>query len=343
MRLARSFAAIVILIFAAACTDPVDKAAKARIFSPEDPPKAVSSAAEKLPPEDVASDARTARRVLGMGAAEATERLGPHKYTAKVSFEWTAGHAHPVKLEETRTLLAGRGGMSGDFHGTIQNSHDQGLEVIRAEGKVYARRRYGKFRERSRDRGFAEREREELYGAVRDIDSMFQGRLQLKPVGTVSVGDRTAWRYEVSLAPSAPKLAEQKLPDVQFAKGGPDGDTQRRLRFFEKREPVALSGEVMVDAQTSVVLKARLDGQIAAPGEQDGQTAKLRIVLNSEVTDIGKDPAITAPKEFLPDADKPQGIADALDQFGVERSTASDGGTPTKANSAEDDTDEEGN
>ena len=50
-------------------------------------------------------------------------------------------------------LLAGRGGMSGDFHGTIENSHDQGLEVIRADGKVYARRRYGKFRERSRDRG----------------------------------------------------------------------------------------------------------------------------------------------------------------------------------------------
>ena len=39
-----------------ACTDPVDKAAKARIFSPEDPPKVVASAAEKLPPEDVADE-----------------------------------------------------------------------------------------------------------------------------------------------------------------------------------------------------------------------------------------------------------------------------------------------
>jgi hypothetical protein len=51
---------------ATACTDPVDKAAKARIFSPEDPPKVVASAAETLPPQEVASDARVARRVLGM-------------------------------------------------------------------------------------------------------------------------------------------------------------------------------------------------------------------------------------------------------------------------------------
>lgn len=340
MRLARSVAAAVVLLSAAACTDPVDKAARERIFSPEDPPRAVSSAAEKLPPEEVASDARIARRVLGMGAAEATERLGPHAYTAHVTFEWTV-EKRAVKLEETRTLIAGRGGMSGDFHATIENSRNQGIEVIRAGGKVYARSRYGKFRQRLRDRGVAERKRDEVFSALREFDSMFQGRLALEPVGTVTVGDRTAWRYQVSLASSAPAVAEaSKLPPVQFAKGGPDTDTQRRLRFLEKRQPVALSGEVMVDSQTSVVLKARLEGQMTAPGEKDGETAHLRMVLDSEITGIGKDPEIAAPKDFLPDADKPQGIADALDQFGIQRSTGADAGTP--ANPA-DDTDEEGN
>ncbi|MBX5482435.1 MAG: hypothetical protein IRZ16_11460 [Myxococcaceae bacterium] len=330
----RAFAAITAAAALGACTDPVDRAAKERIFSPEDPPRAVASAAERLPPEDVASDPRVARRVLGMGAAEATERLGPHKYTANVSFEWTAGK-RTVKLQETRTLIAGRGGFDGDFHAIIENDRNQGLEVIRVGGDVYARHRFQKFRHRKRDRGVAERERDEVYGAIRDFDALFRGRLALKPVGTASVDDRTVWRYTVSLAPDAPRVAAAStLPPPQFAKGGPDADTQRRLRFFDHREPLSLSGEVMVDAETSVVLEARLEGVLQAPGDEGQEPARLRLVTTCQVTDIGKDPGLTAPKEFLPDEDKPQGLADALDRFGISRG-GTDGGTP--ATSREDD------
>lgn len=310
------------------CSDPVDKAAKERIFSPEDPPRAVSSAKERLPPEEVADDPRIARRVLGMGAAEATERLGPHKLTAQVTFEWLDNGGRKVKLEETRTLLAGPGGFSGDFHATIENSRNQGLEVIRAGGEVYARSRHGKFRHRKRDRGVAERERDQVYSAMREFDSLFQGRVVLKPVGTVTVNGRTAWKYDVDLAPSAPAVGEPaKLPPPAFARTGPDEDTKRRLAFFEKRTPQSLDGEVLVDADTSTVVKARLDGTITAPGAEEGSTATLRLALTNEVTEIGKDPKIAAPVEFFPDADKPQGIADALDQFGIPRGGA-DAGTP---------------
>ena len=43
----------VVAFLLTSCTDPVDKAAKQRIFSPEAPPKAVASAQEKLPPEQL--------------------------------------------------------------------------------------------------------------------------------------------------------------------------------------------------------------------------------------------------------------------------------------------------
>ena len=129
-----------------ACPDPVDKAAKKRIFSSEDPPQAVAAAQEKLPPEDVASNPLVARRVLGMGAAETTERIGPHTYNATVKWEWSAG-PKSVRLTETRELLAGPGGISGDFLARLSNTtptYDQGLEVIRAGGHVYARTTYGR-------------------------------------------------------------------------------------------------------------------------------------------------------------------------------------------------------
>ncbi|HEX8704162.1 MAG TPA: hypothetical protein VF815_35345 [Myxococcaceae bacterium] len=323
-------ALIAALVFcAAACTDPVDKAAKARIFSPEDPPKVVASAAEKLAPQDVADNPYVARRILGMEAAEVTERLGPHSYKATVNYEWTAKDTPPVKLSETRTLRAGPGGVSGDFHGVVENSRDQGLEVMRVEGKVYARNRYGTFRQRLRDRGMGERTRAELTGALRDVDALFQGRMQLVPQGTVTHEGRTAWKYEVKLGPpSEPANAPRNLPSLLEPKGGRDETTRRRMAFFEHRVPKTLVGQVLVDADTSVVLKARLDGTLSGPAEKPAEAADLRMSLESTVTEIGQDPKLQPPQDFLPDADKPEGIADALDRFGIPRGKSTDGGVP---------------
>ena len=39
-------ALVCFLVLGVACTDPVDKAAKKRIFSPEDPPQAVAAASQ---------------------------------------------------------------------------------------------------------------------------------------------------------------------------------------------------------------------------------------------------------------------------------------------------------
>ncbi len=309
------------------CQDPVDRAAKERIFSPEDPPKVLAASSEKLPPEAVATDPAVASRVLGMGEAEITERLGPHRYTATVSFEWMG--ATSLKLTETRTLLAGPGGVNGDFHAILENSRDQGLEVLRVGGKVFAKSRYGKFRQRLRDRGLAERTREEVAGAVKDFDALFQGRLKVASEGTVTYEGRTAWKYGVSLA-GEPRLKPDILPPPVFAKSGADETTKRRLRFFAERKPRTLQGEILVDAEKSAVLKATLDGTVLAPAE-DGGTVELRLTLDAALTEIGKPQKVEAPTVFLPDADKPQGIADALDRFGIPRAAAPDAGTAAPA------------
>jgi hypothetical protein len=304
------------------CSDPVDKAAKARIFSPEDPPLAVAAASQKLAPEEVADKPEIARRVLGMSAAEAVERLGPHKLTAKITFEWS-GNGRNDRLVEDRSLVLGPGGVSGDFHATQSNSSDQGFEVMRVHGDVFAKSKYGKFRQRARDRGMAERVRNETYGAIRDFDDLFKGRLKLTPAGTETVAGRTAWKYTVSLGPPLNE-APRNMPPVPAAKNGPDETTRRRQAFYDLREPRTLQGAVFVDAQTSVVLQTSLDGRLGVAA--DAGTADLWLVLKSSLSEIGSDPKLKAPSDFLPDQDKPQGIAAALERFGVPRASA-DGGT----------------
>ncbi len=68
------------------------------------------------------------------------------------------------------------------------------------------------------------------------------------------------------------------------------------------------------------------------------EAAELRMSLESTLTEIGKDPKLQPPEKFLPDADKPEGIADALDRFGILRAkTGADGGTPGETEQDEDD------
>ena len=342
-RFKKSALAVTLALALGGCQDPVDEAAKKRIFSPEDPPKVVASAAEKLPPENVASDPRIGRRILNMDAAEVTERLGPHSYKATISYEWTGPQGTvPVKLSETRTFRAGKGGVGGDFHGVLENSRAQGLEVIRVGGKVYARNQYGTFRQRLRDRGIAERTRAELTGALRDMDGLFRHRIQLRESGTVTYEGRTAWRYTVALDPndSASGSNALNIPPPLEPKGGRDESTLRRQAFFTQRQPATLSGEVLVDAATSVVLKTRLDGRLSVPASEQAGAADLRISLESALSEIGQDPQLQPPVDFLPDADKPQGIADALDRFGIPR--AKDGASKDAPASAAEPEDEEG-
>jgi len=303
------------VLLAISCTDPVDKAAKKRIFSPEDPPKVIASASEKIGAAALAENPQLAERVLRMGAAEATERLGPHRFSAALSFTWTS-EGRAEELKEKRLLAEGPGGVSGDFHGSLENSRDQGLEIIRVHNSVFARSRYGKFRQRLRDRGMAEREREELYAVLRDFDSLFRGQLKLSSLGPVSIRGRSAIKYAVSLAAENRAAEESSLPPLAGPKGGIDESTARRVAFFEKSKPKSARGQVAVDAQTAVVLESRLEGVLGVPSP-DGKDVTVQLAVETGVTDVGKDPAIKPPPEFLPDADKPLGIAAALDRFGI--------------------------
>jgi hypothetical protein len=323
------FGAAVLLALASGCHDPKDVAAKQRIFSPEDPPRVVASAQEKLAPEQLGDDARLADRVLTMGAAEMAERLGAHRFNASVSFDWSTGPATPVKLTEARLLEADSRGVNGDFHARVDNNQDLGLEVIRVAGQVYARNRFGKFRLRLRDRGMAERTREDVVASLREIDALFDRRLKLVPQGTVAFEGRPAFRYEVTLATAVPKELPTALPPLLQSRSGVDETTRRRLAFIAAKSPRSMKGEVLVDQATGVVVRAALDGRLEVPPQGSGKPAGLRVVLDQKISRIGQAPALKAPPGALPDVDKPEGIADALDRFGIPRGGKADAGVET--------------
>lgn len=302
-----------------ACTDPVDRAAKKRIFSPEEPAKARRAASEPIASQELARDSGLAFRVLTMSAAEAFERIGPYRYSASASFEWELGK-DKVRLSETRALDQAS---ESDFSLRTDNDRDQGLEIVRLGDQTFAKAKYRKFRERRRDRGRSELIREDAFGALKSAESMLNNRLGVAPDGEESVNGRAAKRYLLVL--TAQPLRERStrdthLPPVQFPSLGPDPSTKRRLDFDHFRSPRRADGRLWVDVDTGVPLKAELVAQVSAPSEVKDE-ATLTLKIRSELKPSS---AITvqAPKDFLPDEDRPSGIARTLERFELGRPDA---------------------
>ena len=133
------------------CKRSEDQAAKARIFSPEEPVGAQAEAQEKLDARKLGADAALAERVLRMPQAEIAHRLGAHKTTSRISFDWQRGAAahladggvdsdQLVALTEDVALAQSA---NGDFSVELKNDHNRGFALVWAGGTAYARSLFG--------------------------------------------------------------------------------------------------------------------------------------------------------------------------------------------------------
>lgn len=296
----------------AACAEPEDRAAKARIFSPEDPPRVLQAAAEPIDAAALHEDPARIDRVLSISAREAVARLGPHVQNAKVSFRWSRDDGgKQVKLTENRMVALGE---RGDFHVRIENDQHQGMEWVKVDGVSYARSRYARFRERRRDRGSSEHVVDSAYETLGTFRDWTHGALKLTPAGTATVAGRRAIRYDVTLGTPHPPR-ERPLPDAVFPKDGPDPDTALRLAALEKGRPTSVRGSLLVDAETAVPLQAQLEAAVVVPGEQE---ARLELAVDLRVEGVGQKPRIAVP-DHIEDAPRPPGVVAILEAYGIAR------------------------
>lgn len=297
-------AARALLLALCACADPVDQAAKARIFSPEEPAEDVLRAREAIAADRAGMDAAVERRILRMDRLEAARRLGAHKAVTTVKFAWIR-EGRTVALAEKHELAVDA---EGQFRAVSTNDQDAGLEVVYAGGRAYVKSRYGPFRLRRMDGAQQDAWRDRATPAAATLSGLLGDRLRLSDAKPVRVKDRPARRWALGLgdAPAGVPAAElPPLPPVAYGRyrapgedkllPGPDPDTARRLQFGERRTPQAVSGSLLVDDATGVLLaldaKARFE--VAAA---DGAPARLDLELALEVSPEAK-VAVEAPAE----------------------------------------------
>ncbi len=295
-----------------ACSSPEDRAAKERIFSPEDPPRVLRAAAEPLDSGKLARDPALVARVLGISAQEAAARLGSHVQKAEVSFTWTLGDK-TVALKETRTVRLAK---NGDFHLLLENDQHQGMEWYRVGATSYARNRYAPLRERRRDRGSSEHVVASGYASLENAFEVVHRAFRLTAAGDTTHRGRPVVKYEIGLGEPHAGEGQEDLPEVLFPKDGPDPDTKLRLEALEKGVPTRIEGVLYVDKATAVPVRADIEAQVKVPGE-NGE-AKLVLAVDLDVEGIGKELAIEVP-QHLADEPRPPGVVSILDAYGLPR------------------------
>lgn len=312
------------LLMAGGCTAEEDRAAKARIFSAEDPSPDLLRAAEVLDVTQASSDPTVWTRLLHMDRLESTRRIGAHQTQAQVKFHWSRDK-EDVKLAEKYEFVTDA---AGHFKTTIENDQDAGLEFVWAQGRAFARSRYGPFRERRIDRAQHDAWRNRATGSLREVFDLFDGRLNARAKGPGKHQGRTAQRFafvledQSGLAPVVDNLPPRVFPKVPDASGelvtGPDDDTARRIAFARNKVPQSASGHVLIDEATGVILEARLEGSFIVPDQssdaQPGPGARLKISVDFELTP--KTEVAISPPEKVVSTEIPHGLQDPLGFLG---------------------------
>jgi len=309
--LAAAAAALLAAALSSACSRGADADARRRVLSPDAP-----AAPAAWPKPDLAEP----RPLLALDAGEAARRLGSFDWAGTAAYTVTrqGDSAARVHVEERHKVRQQAGGEfeveseidAGQGPGAVQGKH-----VISAGGMTYAAARFAPFRERPTDRGRdARRFRDESFNLLADLARLYGPALTLTPTGDATVLGRAAKKYVVSLAPATPAstaVAEARV----FPTNGPDADSKRHLAFLDGRVPVAAAGEVLLDAETGVPLKARVTGAFSV---RDDARVRVQVEVAGEVKALGgKAGQVAAPKGALPDSRRPPGVAAALEAAGL--------------------------
>jgi hypothetical protein len=299
-----------------ACSRGADAEARRRVLSPEGEAPAAPAA---WPRPDLA-DPAAVRSLLALDAGEAARRLGSFDWSGTAAFTVTrqgdsSARVHVEERHQVRQLAGGDFEVESEIDAGQGPGAVQGKRVVFAGGMTYAAARFAPFRERPTDRGRdARRFRDESFNLLADLARLYGPALALTPTGDVTLLGRAAKKYVVSLAPAAPASTAVVEARV-FPANGPDADSRRHLAFLDGRVPVAAAGEVLLDVETGVPLRARLTGAFSV---RDDARVRVQVEAAGQVKALGgKVGAVAAPKGALPDSRRPPGVAAALEAAGL--------------------------
>ncbi len=261
-------------------------------------PPASERTVDHGPPPDVYSlgeKTEVADRLAAMTFAEVADRLGAHRHRSEVKFRFSSSNHHYASLTEKVLIVQAA---NGDFRIMVDNDGGQGYELVSSGGQLWIRNRYGKFHARSELDGIHIKQRDAAYDAWGAMHRLFRGRLRFTKQGLARHFGRDGLRYAIGLSSDAPRLpgtpAQPQVPagvtQYVYPVEPTPSDTDR---WRDAAVPVSVSGSLVADLDTGVLLKADLTGRLAWTRAEE--KIDLEVELHMEADGFGNPPAIPAP------------------------------------------------
>jgi hypothetical protein len=236
--------------------------------------------AETVDVERAAADPAALVRALRLPHHRVGELLGAHVYrvTSSVDVSVTGAEAAGEKLDVTARIEYAD---PGHFRAVVDNSADYGREIVLSDGHLYLRPRHGAFHRRAPEN---EQEpagwRDDIYSELSGHLQLFATGLAVRDGGAAEVAGRPARRIELSRAGEPRQVRVGSSP-------------QRAWRSSVEVE--SLSGEILLDSQTGVPLRARIEG--VARARRDERPVRIHVIVEHEIEAIGQPVAIAVPPE----------------------------------------------
>ncbi|MDQ3338949.1 MAG: hypothetical protein M4D80_27610 [Myxococcota bacterium] len=232
----------------------------------------------KLDVAKAATDASELGRALARPYASVLTDLGAHAITIKTQTVVDEAGKPVSDLSDESTI---KNGDKGTFHAVYTNTADYGRETIFVGDKLYLRPRYQRWHGRAPESATEPTEiRASFYGAIAATWDLVGYAAELTDRGVVQVAGKNGRKIEIKLDPSASKAPREAL-------------AQRKWR--EGRSIEALTGNVILDAETGAPLSVELDAKIGF--SRDGRSFVMKLKLQAAVTDLGKPAQVAAPAE----------------------------------------------
>lgn len=254
-------------------------------------PEPAAPEAKKAP----AAGKETPRAALILPGRALATRLGPHRLTCQAR---TSSAVTGYASREVVQQMTWRVDADGAFHAR-KNTHEQyGQEVILTGGWLYPRLRHSKFVRRKPREGEAARILDRMASYLPDYLGLLRRFVEVTSAGKATYEGRPALKVKLS-------LKETPLP-------APESAASPARRWRSDLVVTALSGVVLLDAQTrvplSAQLKARLTFKAPRPGKKapasgipsvvsDKLKGTMTLSLTQRVDRLGKVSAITPPAE----------------------------------------------
>ena len=257
-----------------------DEELKGLVHAPKQAPDAIDVAR-------AARDLGELVRAANLAHADVGALVGPHTVTGRSHSEVREKGAVVETLDDEMGIEFDA---KGNYHAQIDNSKEYGRDVYFVAGWLYQRPRYGKFhRRRPNDDGEAGRIRGEIYGTVGATLELLGPGVALADGGAIDVAGRKGRLVKLTAAPEPRKPPAQSL-------------SQREWR--EKAAVRDVSGELVLDGKTGVVLRALIKGTVSF--QRDGRDFEMVLEARHELGTFGAVEEVEAPSAELVVADSEQ-------------------------------------